>query len=105
MESRVNKQISLNCVLFLHRVVGNVGEKGEGKTEDCFNYNNYREDERKNQQTAPLVGDEVDVHHFSTNYLCERFDDLMDMSHFAYACKMRYPLNLVLESWEYLWFY
>ena len=29
----------------------------------------------------------------------------MDMSQFAYACKMRYPLNLVLESWEYLWFY
>ena len=27
------------------------------------------------------------------------------MSHFAYVCKMRYPLNLVLESWEYLWFY
>ena len=27
------------------------------------------------------------------------------MSHFAYACKMWYPLNLVLESWEYLWFY
>ena len=33
------------------------------------------------------------------------FIDLTDMSHFAYACKMRYPLNLVLESWEYLWFY
>ena len=29
----------------------------------------------------------------------------IDMSHFAYACKMRYPLNLVLESWKYLWFY
>ena len=27
------------------------------------------------------------------------------MSHFPYACKMWYPLNLVLESWEYLWFY
>ena len=27
------------------------------------------------------------------------------MSHFSYACKMRCPLNLVLESWEYLWFY
>ena len=27
------------------------------------------------------------------------------MSHFAYACKMRCPLNLVLESWKYLWFY
>ena len=27
------------------------------------------------------------------------------MSHFAYACKMRYPLNLVLENSEYLWFY
>ena len=24
------------------------------------------------------------------------------MSHFAYACKMRYPLNLVLENIEYL---
>ena len=30
---------------------------------------------------------------------------LKNMSHFAYACKMWYPLNLVLESWEYLWFY
>ena len=27
------------------------------------------------------------------------------MSHFSYAYKMRYPLNLVLESWEYLWSY
>ena len=27
------------------------------------------------------------------------------MSYFAYACKMRYPLNLVLENIEYLWFY
>ena len=27
------------------------------------------------------------------------------MSHFSYACKMRCPLNLVLESWKYLWFY
>ena len=27
------------------------------------------------------------------------------MSHFAYACKMRDPLNLVLENIEYLWFY
>ena len=31
--------------------------------------------------------------------------DMLYMSHFAYACKMRYPLNLVLESWKYLWFY
>ena len=27
------------------------------------------------------------------------------MSHFSYACKMRYPLNFVLESWKYLWSY
>ena len=27
------------------------------------------------------------------------------MSHFAYACKMWYPLNLVLQNCEYLWFY
>ena len=27
------------------------------------------------------------------------------MSHFSYACKMRYLLNLVLESWQYLWSY
>ena len=26
-------------------------------------------------------------------------------SHFSYACKMRCPLNLVLENCEYLWFY
>ena len=32
-------------------------------------------------------------------------NELMNMSHFAYACKMRYPLNLVLENSEYLWFY
>ena len=32
-------------------------------------------------------------------------DKEYDMSHFAYACKMRYPLNLVLEKSEYLWFY
>ena len=31
--------------------------------------------------------------------------DPLHMSHFAYACKMRHLLNLVLESWEYLWFY
>ena len=37
---------------------------------------------------------------FSSHFLMEKH-----MSHFAYACKMRYPLNLVLESWEYLWFY
>ena len=29
----------------------------------------------------------------------------MHMSHFAYTCKMRYPLNLVLENSKYLWFY
>ena len=27
------------------------------------------------------------------------------MSHFSYSHKMRCPLNLVLENWEYLWFY
>ena len=31
--------------------------------------------------------------------------NLIHMSHFSYACKMRCPLNLVLKSWEYLWFY
>ena len=33
------------------------------------------------------------------------FRGQIDLSHFAYACKMQYPLNLVLESSEYLWFY
>ena len=31
-----------------------------------------------------------------------RLTNTMNMSHFAYACKMRYPLNLVLENIEYL---
>ena len=35
----------------------------------------------------------------------EQHNDDNDMSHFTYVCKMQYPLNLVLESWEYLWFY
>ena len=30
---------------------------------------------------------------------------VMHMSHFAYVCKMRCPLNLVLEKSKYLWFY
>ena len=32
-------------------------------------------------------------------------DHNWNMSHFAYTCKMRCPLNLVLENSEYLWFY
>ena len=31
--------------------------------------------------------------------------EIIYMSHFSYVCKMRYPLNLVLENSEYLWFY
>ena len=36
---------------------------------------------------------------------CNEADSIVHMSHFAYACKMRYPLNLVLENIEYLHFY
>ena len=32
-------------------------------------------------------------------------NSILYMSHFSYACKMRYPLNLVLENLEYLWSY
>ena len=39
------------------------------------------------------------------NQLSKSENSLKYMSHFAYACKMRYPLNLVLEKSEYLWFY
>ena len=35
----------------------------------------------------------------------QAFQRIIYMSHFAYACKMWYPLNLVLEKSEYLWFY
>ena len=35
----------------------------------------------------------------------DKYFQFFYMSHFAYACKMRYPLNLVLENSEYLWFY
>ena len=37
--------------------------------------------------------------------LSERSRVKIPLSHFAYACKMRCPLNLVLENSEYLWFY
>ena len=33
-------------------------------------------------------------------YMCK-----IHMPHFSYTCKMRYPLDLVLENSEYLWFY
>ena len=36
---------------------------------------------------------------------CNAADSIVHMSPFAYACKMRYPLNLVLENIEYLHFY
>ena len=29
----------------------------------------------------------------------------INMSHFSYSYKMQCLLNLVLENWEYLWFY
>ena len=52
-----------------------------------------------------MSGDEsCDDHHFE---IVHDFNDYYrkHMSHFSYVCKMRCPLNLVLESWEYLWFY
>ena len=39
------------------------------------------------------------------NITCHSSFPFTYMSHFSYSCKMRYPLNLVLENWEYLWFY
>ena len=36
---------------------------------------------------------------------CVSYLIIIYRSHFSYACKMRYPFNLVLENSEYLWFY
>ena len=46
------------------------------------------------------VADFVFLLQFCTSNWSETY-----MSHFAYACKMRCPLNLVFENSEYLWFY
>ena len=46
----------------------------------------------------PFINDFVAVA-IAVNY---HMNSLIHMSHFAYACKMRYPLNLVLENIEYL---
>ena len=47
--------------------------------------------------------------YFALSYITTSIDRYVKgyiyMSHFAYACKMRCPLNLVLEKSEYLWFY
>ena len=49
---------------------------------------------------------EVQQHHSKIYFMSIlRGIDDYHMSHFAYACKMRCPLNLVLEKSEYLWFY
>ena len=42
---------------------------------------------------------------FLKKTLCGAMKGNLQMSHFAYTCKMQYPLNLVFESREYLWFY
>ena len=47
--------------------------------------------------TKKFFGDAI---MFAINY-----GHIIYMSHFAYACKMRCLLNLVLENSEYLWFY
>ena len=47
----------------------------------------------------------------SFNFFCHhchyqhRIYKMIYMSHFSYMCKLWYPLNLVLESWEHLWSY
>ena len=51
-----------------------------------------------------LLGVQHQCNTFNNIAFCE-VDYTVDMSHFAYACKMRCPLNLVLENSEYLWFY
>ena len=60
----------------------------------------------KNSNAMFLSSNSCNVFIINTNFP-NLFHEMQqeDMSHFAYACKMRYPLNLVLESWEYLWFY
>ena len=42
-------------------------------------------------------------HEHKMSYLLKFMKE--DMFHFSYVCKMRYPLNLVLESCKYLWSY
>ena len=62
-----------------------------------------------NNQYAQISANQTSRHTYRTFYACSlRFYNQRcqyHMSHFANACKMQYPLNLVLESWEYLSFY
>ena len=62
---------------------------------------------KHDHKNGSLVTWEVDIARIHAHFV--RVNKLtgvkIDMSHFAYACKMRYPLNLVLENIEYLWFY
>ena len=51
-----------------------------------------------------LLHVEMVCHCLNVNFHYFKFSNWY-MSHFAYACKMRCPLNLVLENSEYLWFY
>ena len=51
----------------------------------------------------PVLFDTYFIRHYLLcDYLHFTTKSVIDMSHFAYACKMRYPLNLVLENIEYL---
>ena len=70
----------------------------KNKTRGC-NKKQKKKESRKPLLPKPMCSEKVD---FPEK---QRTKEENYMSHFAYACKMRYPLNLVLESWEYLWFY
>ena len=53
------------------------------------------------KETLPVA--KVEYEEFSLDHVeIGKENEELDMSYFAYACKMRYPLNLVLENIEYL---
>ena len=61
---------------------------------------------QRNQINFILVrGDGEIVEEIVSKEQQKEINKVMDISHFSYSCKMRYPLNLVLENCEYLWIY
>ena len=76
---------------------GNYCERGH-QWKLIYSYGNIYQ-EKCNISVAPQKG------LMSSNFFFKKCNIYIYMSHFSYACKMRYPLNLALENSKYLWFY
>ena len=96
-------KVNMHCSR--HALIGLLGHCPEAKTHFTVSNHDPIQQTTRGQSNFPLFEIVMLLHIHCTKVLVAKFYYNTYMSHFSYACKMWYPLNLVLESWEYLWSY